>query len=149
MFINAKTEYFEITNQNATTTVKTNVFLTKIQTVYDSIQTPEYEIYCDNTRVYERSENGGLSPALEFNNYCGTIKVHQDNQIGTLDLYLSTATDTPKYYDTVSGTGTSTQTYYGDFFTQFLLLILILITVFSGVYNAIIGKKVKTHYYQS
>jgi len=152
---NSNFVYWEVeqTNGNGgTTTIPINGKILTLQTNYDS-GNPEYQIYCDDVRIFEQVLNApnGVSNILPIFKICGNLSAHLAEK-GEVDLYFSFATSAPVYNVTIANVATSSasSTYpqytQGDFFTQFLLIIMVSLMAFGGIYRGIFGERVTPNY---
>lgn len=113
--------------------------------------TPTFQVSCDGQRIFQyNSVTPGLTPLIPIFRNCETLQTHLDSA-GSVDFYYSYATTTPVYNFSITNsvsqaTNTVPQYTQGDFFTQFLLIIIICMAAFGGMYRGIFGERVTPNY---
>lgn len=132
--------------KNSTTTVPVNGTILQGQFIYET-GSPIFNIYCDNKQIFH--SNGldvGLSNIVPTYKYCREMEIGGVDKTGSVSFIYSYTTSTPIYNVTTieNTTGTTTPQYtQGDFVTQFLLIVMICLTIFGGLYKAINGLKIR------
>jgi hypothetical protein len=145
--INSITEYKEISTVLSTTTLKTNVWVNSIFVDFNATN-PTIAIFCDGRKLLDKTSTVQL-PQIFYHDYCQSFAVRQ-TLAGTADIVFNYSTTSPLYVTeettTSTTTATSTEIVQSNYFTQFEIMIVILILLFGALYTAIFGKKVVLKY---